>query len=84
MTRKELTSYLRQRHEEMCLRCGRCCGAEDDPCVHLKLNGDVYHCEVYANRLGWHTTVSGKRFRCVPIEEVKRDGYLPRGCGYQR
>ncbi len=75
---------LEKLHESRCLRCGKCCGVHNDPCVHLKLNeGGEYYCEVYSNRFGWHTTVSGKRFRCIPIVEVKRDGYLPPGCGYR-
>ena len=71
------------RHEQRCLRCGRCCGRDSDPCEHLIENKDgTFACAVYENRLGWHKTVSGRSFRCVPIEEVMRNGYLPPGCGY--
>ncbi len=75
---------LEKQYESKCLRCGKCCGRDTDPCVHLKKGEDGrYFCEIYERRFGWHSTVSGKRFRCVPIREVKRDGYLPPGCGYR-
>ena len=80
----DILKELEDRYESRCLRCGRCCGRDSDPCEHLGKRADgKYQCSVYHNRLGPRRTVSGKRFRCVPIQEVKRNGYLPPGCGYR-
>ncbi len=83
----ELASVLKaleDRYELRCLRCGRCCGRDSDPCEHLEqVQEGEYRCRIYSNRFGVHKTVSGKSFRCVSIQEVKRNGYLPPGCGYR-
>ena len=73
-----------QQHETLCRRCGRCCGSTDgDPCSKLIKNRDgTYSCSDYANRLGQQSTVSGKTFECVPIQDVKKAGGLRPGCGY--
>ncbi len=60
-----------QNYETLCRRCGACCGAYDDPCVHLKRDKDGrYFCEIYHSRFGEHTTVGGTKFFCVPIREI--------------
>jgi uncharacterized cysteine cluster protein YcgN (CxxCxxCC family) len=65
------TEYFKKeqkRWESLCIRCGGCCGAFDDPCRHLKKdNKDRYYCEVYDNRFGPQETVGGEKFNCVPI-----------------
>ena len=70
--------------EDLCMRCGVCCGSTDGhPCEHLKRGPDGrYSCEVYENRLGFHRTVDGRAFVCVPIRRVieSTGGYA--GCGY--
>lgn len=71
--------------EERCKRCGRCCGSDNDPCMHLKRQPDgTWLCEIYESRLGWRKTVGGNRFRCVPIRDNIRLDALPPGCGYRR
>ncbi len=85
MNQQALYSILKEMHELRCLRCGKCCGRDDDPCKNLMYDADTgkYYCADYENRLGQQETVSGKKFRCVTIEEVKYNGYLPQGCGYR-
>ncbi len=57
--------------EARCSRCGACCGAFDDRCVHLREDeGGRYFCGVYEKRFGLHRTMSGKEFRCVPIRDI--------------
>ena len=57
--------------EDICVRCGACCGAYDgDPCEHLKKNGDgTYYCEDYENRLGTHYTIHKVKIECVSIKK---------------
>jgi len=45
--------------EELCIRCGGCCGSFDgDPCEHLRRDDEgTTYCVIYKNRLGWHHTV---------------------------
>ncbi len=81
---QQVLSKKEDEWERLCLRCGRCCGSNSDPCIHLKKDkDDRFFCEVYERRFGWHRTISGRFFRCVSIREVKREGYLPIGCGYR-
>jgi len=89
---KKVPGYLRYLEEKenewegLCRRCGGCCGAYDDPCLHLK--GDKkgeYYCEIYPKRFGLRKTVEGEEFNCVPVKEIldthwKKD-YL---CVYKR
>ena len=57
-----------QEFEKECLRCGNCCGAEDDECIHLIRQPDgKYLCDVYESRGGTQKTHSGKFFDCVSI-----------------
>ncbi len=57
--------------EELCIRCGGCCGAFDDPCLHLKKDkNNKTYCEIYENRFGLRKTVKGEEFRCVPVKEI--------------
>ena len=64
--------------ENLCIRCGTCCGAYDgDPCVHLKKDKDErYYCEIYNSRFGMRKTVNGNTFRCVPVEKILKDGWF--------
>lgn len=64
--------------EEICIRCGACCGAYDgDPCEHLQRDGDgSYFCDDYENRLGIHHTVSGVEMECLPIMEKLREDWI--------
>jgi hypothetical protein len=70
--------------EDLCTRCGVCCGSTDGhPCEHLRRGPDGRHsCEIYENRQGFHRTVDGRAFVCVPIRRVieSTGGYA--GCGY--
>ena len=69
---------------DLCTRCGVCCGSTDGhPCEHLRRGADGrYSCEIYETRLGFHRTVDGRAFVCVPIRRVieTTGGYA--GCGY--
>jgi len=57
--------------ESLCIRCGACCGAYDDPCVHLKKDKDGdFYCSIYDNRFGTRKAVSGEEFDCVPIKDI--------------
>ncbi|MBD3246542.1 MAG: hypothetical protein GF333_05970 [Candidatus Omnitrophica bacterium] len=70
----QLKEYLAVKEEEwegLCVRCGGCCGAYDDPCVHLRQDGGgQYFCDIYERRFGIRTTRSGEKFRCVPVREI--------------
>ncbi|MBN1526650.1 MAG: hypothetical protein JW919_03595 [Candidatus Omnitrophica bacterium] len=76
----DLGTYLKAKEtdlEDICTRCGACCGAYDeDPCAHLKkgANGLTY-CDIYPVRLGKRKTVSGREFECVPISQVLAEGW---------
>lgn len=74
--------------EDLCLRCGACCGAYDDPCKYLKKDKDgKYFCQIYENRFGLRETISGEKFWCVPIKElIKRGINWPKSylCGYKK
>ena len=70
-------------HEALCKRCGVCCGAGNDPCASLKCGADgKYYCESYDDRLGERRTVLGKKFTCVPINEVVAYATPSADCGY--
>ena len=69
-----LQEYLNakdQEWESLCLRCGACCGAYDDPCQHLARDQEgLYYCTIYANRLGTRKSLRGDVFDCVSITEI--------------
>jgi hypothetical protein len=74
------------RFEEICARCGRCCGSDDgDPCANLIASpaAGKYYCRVYPSRFGPQRTVSGKTFTCVPIRGLIKIGALREGCAYK-
>ena len=57
--------------EKLCIHCGGCCGAYDDPCLHLKKTKDnKFYCEIYSDRFGTRKTVNGEEFNCVPVKEI--------------
>ncbi len=70
----ELQQYFQDKEkewEDICIRCGACCGAYEDPCKHLKKDKEGrYYCEIYPYRFGLRETVSGEKFYCVPIKEI--------------
>lgn len=70
----DFKDYLQQKDQEwelLCIRCGSCCGAFDDPCVHLKKNNErQYYCAIYPQRFGPRITINGDKFNCVPIREI--------------
>lgn len=70
-------------YEARCLRCGACCGAENDPCANLiKDAAGRFYCAVYEDRLGVRKTVSGKDFTCVPIRDLLKYSLPSEQCGY--
>ncbi len=86
----KLQAYFKVQQEnleELCIRCGACCGAYDgDPCVHLKKdNKGKYYCKIYEKRLGKQKTVSGEEFECVSIWEIIRDRWAgDHLCAYKK
>ena len=71
------------RHEQMCRRCGICCGLNNDPCENLvKVNDSTFICRDYDNRFGKHQTVSGREFTCVSIRDLMKKGATPITCAY--
>lgn len=72
--------------ESLCIRCGGCCGAYDDPCLHLKKQrNNKYYCEIYTSRFGKRVTVDGEEFRCVPVKEILRTHWKnDRLCTYKK
>jgi len=64
--------------EELCIRCGGCCGSFDgDPCEHLRRDDEgTTYCVIYKNRLGWHHTVSGQEMECLPIMEKLAEEWI--------
>ncbi|MCG2711385.1 MAG: hypothetical protein L6416_03565 [Candidatus Omnitrophica bacterium] len=57
--------------ENACLRCGNCCGAGVDACIHLIAQPDgKYRCDIYESRGGLQKTQTGKFFKCVPIRMI--------------
>ena len=67
-------AYLAEKEQEwetLCLRCGACCGAYEDPCRELKKGTDgKYFCGIYSRRYGARQTVGGKKFRCMPLRDI--------------
>ena len=63
---------LKRRQEDwesLCVRCGGCCGAYDDPCLHLKKDAqDKFYCTIYDQRFGSRKTVKGEQFNCVFVK----------------
>ena len=72
--------------EEMCSRCGDCCGGDtDDPCHNLQKDQDgLYFCRDYKDRLGLQKTVNGRLFECVEIRVHIAKGKLSHRCGYNK
>lgn len=66
--------------------CGTaCCYHEGSACEHLKIidkKSGAGVCNIYEKRFGWHSTVSGKRFECVPMRAWLLHKTPPRECGY--
>ncbi len=83
---QENLKIRQQDWENLCLRCGGCCGAYDDPCAHLaKDELGRFYCTIYQERLGERKAISGEEFDCVPIQKIihtrwKKD-YL---CSYKK
>lgn len=76
-----------QRFEDVCRRCGECCGSEDgDPCVNLAKDKatEKYYCKIYENRLGPQRTASGKIFNCVLINAFIKWNDLRPNCAYNK
>ncbi|MCK5706212.1 MAG: hypothetical protein KAI43_01070 [Candidatus Aureabacteria bacterium] len=71
---KDYSSYITDKekeHEALCKRCGACCGALNDPCIHLQKDKQgKYFCDTYDNRTREHNTISGETFRCVDIRSI--------------
>jgi len=86
MDSRDLDSYFERKDsqfEQICKRCGSCCGIENDPCEELvKLDGAMCVCRDYEHRIGLHKTVSGKTFHCIPITELLHGQALPPHCAY--
>lgn len=76
----------RKQWENMCRRCGGCCGAYDDPCQHLKRNVQgLFYCEIYDRRFGERRSVGGEKFDCVPVREILHSHWKnDHLCAYKR
>ena len=72
--------------EETCLRCGNCCGAQDDACIHLLPQSDGrYICDIYDSRGGTQKTSSGKFFQCVSLRDILHDQWPESwNCAYKK
>jgi len=86
MDNADYEKYLKEQaadYESLCKRCGECCGADNDPCANLVMEGPAkYVCRVYDQRLGSQKTVSGKSFTCVPIRDNINRGFSNPKCLY--
>lgn len=75
-----------QEWEDLCRRCGGCCGAYDDPCLHLKedCKGEFY-CAIYNRRFGSQKTRAGEEFDCVLVKQILHT-YWPKDhlCAYKQ
>lgn len=66
--------HKEEEFENVCVRCGNCCGTQQDPCIHLIAQPDgKFLCDVYTSREGIQKTRSGKFFNCVLIRNVLHD-----------
>ena len=72
--KSKVQGYLGKKErewEKLCVRCGGCCGAYDDPCLHLKKRrNNKYFCAIYKNRFGTRKTVNGEEFDCVLVKDI--------------
>ncbi len=71
--------------EALCLHCGACCGAFEDPCEHLVILPEgKSHCNIYEHRFGPHQCVSGAAHFCVPIrQKIGHSWPGDERCGYK-
>jgi hypothetical protein len=71
---EKLADYFNAKEREWeaaCIRCGGCCGAFDDPCIHLCAGPQgKYFCNIYENRFGTRVSIKGERFTCVHITQL--------------
>jgi len=87
--KKNCQDYLEEKEsqwESLCIRCGGCCGAYDDPCIFLKKSKKGgFYCSIYNNRFGSRKSLAGEEFDCVPVKEILRthwkNDYL---CSYKK
>ncbi|MFH1063019.1 MAG: hypothetical protein V1747_09090 [Candidatus Omnitrophota bacterium] len=84
----EYQTYQIQKEKEFeaaCHRCGNCCGAQDDPCIHLITQPQEKHyCDIYDSRGGVQKTRSGKFFECVSIRDILHGDWLGNwNCAYK-
>ncbi|MFH2137814.1 MAG: hypothetical protein ABII88_04845 [Candidatus Omnitrophota bacterium] len=72
--------------EDICKRCGNCCGGKDDPCIHLVPQAEgIFICDIYSSRRGTQKTRSGKEFKCVFIREILHNNWNGSwNCAYKR
>jgi len=88
MSEKALNDYLQKKEsgfEQICRRCGACCGIDNDPCEKLiRSNSASYHCRDYENRIGLQRTINGKEFHCIQIRELLHNQGVPANCAYLR
>lgn len=78
--RKKVQGHLRhlekkeKEWEKLCMHCGGCCGAYDDPCLYLKKDKkdkkDKFYCKIYIGRFGLRNSLKGEEFNCVPVKEI--------------
>lgn len=84
---KKIMAEKERVYEQMCTRCGACCGAYDgDPCRNLcRDNEGYYYCKDYGNRLGMQKTINGVRFKCVMIREIINESWIgDHRCAYKK
>ncbi len=87
MKKKKINTKSEKELEDLCIRCGACCGSMDgDPCEHLWRDIDnKYFCEIYHNRLGAHKTIYGTKLECVPITEKLHEDWIGQhNCPYKK
>ena len=88
MTDTDYKSSLAKKqaaYENICKRCGRCCGAYTVACANLvKLDDGTYKCKDYENRLGQQVSVEGKSFFCIEMRELIKHNTAPPECAYYK